>query len=185
MRVPKRINELLTKKQEYINSRRTRMERYVIRMQGNLLDELFGGIVADLEIKDGKILETTNNYRILTEVDRLYNNFNKVLTSGIASEIIGTTKSLITFGEAYFSMVLADNMPAKYANIIESTKTLMNTRIGVKGEKIVTGGFLEGLFKDNTVPTKIKNYISKSITGQIDKKEFILGLRDLIKGVPQ
>lgn len=185
MKVPKRINDFLVKKQDFIDSKRNTLERYVIKMQGNLLDDLFSGIYVDLDVKDGKILDTTHNYQMLREVEKLYSNFNKAFAAGIGSQVIGTTNALLTMGEGYFSMLLTDNLPSRFEKIVKATADKMNLRIGVKGDNITGGGFLDSLLKDNTVATDVKNYMAKSITGQIDTKDFVTGLKDLMKGVPK
>ncbi len=185
MKTPKRISEALKKKQEFIDLHRDRMEKTTIKLQVELYDKMLSGILSELDIKDGKILDTTHNYQILSDVDVIYKNFTAISSKLLSSQIAGVTTGLILQGEKYFRLVLSDNLSSRFDKVIESTANKMNARIGLKSGEMVKGGFIETLLKDQTLATQIKNYVSKAVTGQIDSKDFIKGLSDLINGVPK
>ncbi|HZK60712.1 MAG TPA: hypothetical protein VFC41_01460 [Anaerovoracaceae bacterium] len=183
MRVPRRISEILTKKQDFINMNRDRLESSVLKLQSKLLDTIIAEVIPSLDIKDGVILDTTHNYRILADLDKVYKDFTILSGQTIGSQVISTTNGLINLGRNYFAVAIPD-IVTRFDRIIELTASKMNARIGITQSSTVSGGFLDSIIKDGSVNSQIKNFVSKSITGQINMKDFIKGLGDLINGVP-
>lgn len=182
MRVPKRITELLNKKQAFIDSNRDKLEKSVIKMQSKYLDLILQEIIPSLDVKDGMILDTTHNYRLLADLDKVYKDFTAVSNAFIGSQMISTTSGLIDLGKKYFTLVLSDDMIGRFDKVVNSVANKMNLRIGVTGTGTIKNGFLDTIIKDNSINLQVKSYVSKSITGQIDSKEFIKGLSNMVNG---
>lgn len=182
MKVPKRISELLVKKQAFIDSNRDKLEKSVIRLQEKLLNDLLSEIIPSLDIKNGIIQDTNHNYRVLSSLDSIYKKFtiasNTIITSQVASAVSGITG----ISTDYFKVALSGDLSSRFDKIVEATINKMNLRIGLQGGNSVSGGFLETIIKDNSTASTIKNYVSKSVTGQIDTKDFIKGLTNLVTG---
>lgn len=182
MRVPKRISDSLKKKQEFIDSSRDKLEKSVLKLQQQLLKDLLSEVVPGLDTEDGLIKDSVKNYRMLSGLDSIYKNFTLVSQSLIAPQIISVTTSLNEMGTNYFKMVLSDNMVKRFDKVVAGAIEKMNLRIGIKEGTTIKGGFLDSIIKDQAGSTSIKNYVSKSVTGQIESKEFIKGLSKLVTG---
>jgi hypothetical protein len=182
MKVPKKLSDLLREKQEYIDLHRGRMEKSVIKLQDRLLNEVIAEILPNLDVKDGKILDTTKNYQILGDLDKVYKEFTAMSSSLMSSQISGVTTGLVNLGKNYFAVALTDDLGKRFDKVVLSTANKMNARIGLKGGEMVRGGFLDSFMKDQTLATQIKSFISKSVTGQIDTKDFIKGLGKIVTG---
>lgn len=182
MKTPKRITDSLNKKQAYIDAGRDKLEKSVIRMQERLLKDLLSDIIPELEVENGHIKDSTKNYRVLSGLDKIYKNFTAISESVIGSQIINVTSGLNDIGSGYFKMILSGNMPSRFEKVISATIDKMNLRIGIKEGSVVKGGFIDSLIKDPAAATSIKNYASKSVTAQIESKEFIKGLSKMVTG---
>jgi hypothetical protein len=182
MKVPRRISELLNQKQDFIDRNRDKLEKSVIKLQSQLLDKLMSEIYPELDVVNGVIQDTKKNYQILTGIDKLYKNFNSSSLTNVASQVSGTTSGIITLGETYFKTALASQLTSSFANVLKTTAQKMDLRIGLNDGKIVSGGFLESLIKDTTLENQIKNFVSKSVTGQAATKDFIKGLSAIVTG---
>lgn len=182
MKTPKRIKSLIDKKQAFIDAATGKMDRFVVKIQSQLLSQIIDEVIPNLDVKDGVIQDTPQNYRILSDFDRVYSDFMKQTMPSIGKEVAGTVGEITSMGESYFRMVLTEDLGKNFDKVISGTTELMNARIGLKGEKTVSGGFLESIFKNGEIPTKAKDYIAKSITGQVDQKEFLKGLSELVNG---
>jgi hypothetical protein len=184
MKIPHRISDIISRKQDFIDQHRDRLEKTVIKLQSDLLDKVIAEIVPQLDIKDGLITDSTHNYQLLGDMDKVYKDFTNMSSSLIANQMSGVTNGLVNLGKSYFTVALTDDLVKRFDKIVDATTKKMNIRIGLDGGQLVRGGYLESFLKDQTLGTQIKNYIAKSVTGQIDTKDFISGLTDLVKGVP-
>ena len=181
MKLPKRLNDLVNRKQEFIDLYRNRLEKTVLKLQSRLLDQIIAEVVSGLDVKDGIIQDTKYNYRLLADLDKVYSEFTAFSSSVITSQVATATTGIVDFGRRYFAMSFSE-IPVRFDKIIEATASKINLRVGLQGGKIVRGGFLESMIKDNAILTDVKNYIAKSVTGQIDRKDFIQGLTKMVSG---
>ena len=74
--LPKKIQDIVNKKQEYIDNSRNNLEKSVVKMQETLLNKVIEDILPQLDTKNGKILNTVNNLRLIEKLDKIYNTFN-------------------------------------------------------------------------------------------------------------
>ena len=179
MRVPRRLSEILKQKQEFIDNNRDKLEKAVIKLQGQLQSKLLSDI--DLDVSEGVIKDSVKNYRKLADVDKVFKDFEKLSEKTITSQVSNATSGLINLGQTYFEVALT-YLAKTFEKTIKDTAHKMNLRIGLEGGKIVSGGFLESLIKNNTLESAVKNFVSKAVTGQIDTKEFIKGLSTIVTG---
>ena len=182
MKPPKRIIEILKRKQAFIDLNRDKLEASVIKLQDKLLNTLLAELIPELEIKDGLITDNTKNYRLLSGLDKIYRDFTVVSNSLITSQVVKVTAGLTEIGSEYFKLVLNEDMLSRFDKVVNATVNKMNLRIGLRDGKSIKGGFLDSIVKDQTASTIIKNYVGKSVTGQVDSKEFIKGLSKLVTG---
>lgn len=182
MKVPKRIGDLIKRKQAFIDLNRDKLEKSVIRLQEKLLNDLLSEIIPSLDVKNGIIQDTNHNYRVLSSLDSIYKKFTIASNVIITSQVVKTVSGITSLTSDYFKVVLSDNLSVRFDKIVEATINKMNLRIGLQGGNSVSGGFLETIIKDNSTASTIKNFVSKSVTGQIDNKDFIKGLTNLVTG---
>lgn len=184
MRLPKRIADILKKKQDFIDSRRGLMENTYIKQQTQLLSDIITDLIPQLDVKDGLIQETVKNYRLISSLDKTYKNSQLISNQVVLSQITATTAKLATLNTNYFEIVLAGNLPARFANVVEKTNKLINLYIGIDGQKLVTGGFLDSYFKSGT-GTELKQMTAKAVTTNMDLKEYAKSLKNLIVGTEE
>jgi len=185
MKIPKRIIDLLNKKQDYIDLHRTELEKSVVKLQSQFLNELLADLLPDMTFKEGSLLDVLTNYRKLSQVEDIYKKFAKIQELTILPQIVNTTYGLVALENSYIGVALIGDLGSRFGKIVSATEKKINMRIGLEGGKMVRGGFLESFFTDKTLATQVKSFVSKSITGQVDTKVFIKGLTDIVEGVPR
>lgn len=181
MKLPKRLDNLLRKKQEFIDSQRAKMENSVIKLQSQLFDDILSDLVTELDIKDGVIQETVKNYRLLSTLDKTYKDFNSKSSQIILNQITGTTAEIASMSKGYFELMFTD-LPSRFESVISKADKLINLKLGLDGGKLQRGGFLQSFFDSNTIGTELKQMTSKAVTSGMDKKEYISMLREKITG---
>jgi hypothetical protein len=182
MKIPKRITDIISRKQGYIDSQRDKLEAKVIKQQSKLLSEIISQVVPELDLENGMIKETVKNYRTLSVLAVAYKNFQKGSSQTIFNQVVNATSKIAELNKNYFKTVLLSDVPKTFEKVIEATDKLMNLRIGLDGGKLVRGGFLESFFNENVLGTNLKQFTSKAITSNMDKADYIKGLRQMITG---
>ena len=185
MRLPKRVADILKRKQEFIDSQNGKLESSVIKLQSRLFSDIISELIPELDIKDGLIQDTAKNYRLLSVLDKTYKDFQKASNQVVLNQVVTSTTEIAKLSAEYFSVVLAGNLPARFDNIIASADKLINLRIGLDGGKIVRGGFLESFFNSNTIGTELKQFTSRAVTSNMNMKDYTKALRDMITGTPE
>jgi hypothetical protein len=182
MKIPKRIADLLKRKQEFIDASRDKLEKSVIKLQGQLLSDIISNLIPELDIKDGMIQDNVKNYRLLSVLDKTYRDFQVVSNKIVLSQIVNTTAKIADLSQNYFSVMLSGNLPERFGQIVDKTNKLINLKIGLDGGKLQRGGFLQSFFDSNTIGTDLKQMTSKAVTSNMNMKDYVKILQDKITG---
>jgi len=180
MRSPKRIRELLKNRDLFLEQARTKLENTTLRLQTNLFTQIINDIVIRLDIKDGLILDNANNYRLISELDRVYDTFNKKVIETLLPQINKGTEMVVNMSKGYFSVVLSGNLPARFEKILEATRVLTDLRLGIRMGKMIRGGALMSMLRVD--PLDFKQLMSKAVTSQMNMKDFVDIVKDNITG---
>ena len=182
MRLPKRIADIIQRKDEFIARREASLNKSVVRLQNMLISKLTREIIPMLDTSGGKIRNTLRNYQLLQSLDRVYKDFSTTQRLAFVSEIGDTARGLTGLNKQFFTITMGDSLPATFGKILAATETKMLTAIGIKGGKILGGGFLDSLSANTELLTSVKNLMSQAVTSQVSTKDFIASMNDLITG---
>ncbi len=182
MKLPRRIADILKQKQEFIDSQRLRLGTTVIKLQSKLFSDILSELIPELDVKDGMIQDTAKNYRLIQVLDSTYKQFQLASNPIVLSQIVKNTGKIASMSEKYFQVTLAGNLPARFEKIIEKSKKLIDLKIGLTGDKVFRGGWLDSYFTNNTVGLELKDMTSKAVTSGMKMKDYIKGLKEKITG---
>lgn len=185
MKIPRRIKDVLDRKQTFIDDQRAAMESSVVRLQQKLLNKIVAEIIPELDVKDGLIIDTPKNLRLISELDKVYSDFQKVTQETILPQITKGTSEVSKLSKSYFEVMLGENLPKVFNKVVGNTNIITNLRLGLDGGELVRGGYLQSFFDSNTIGTELKQMTSKAVTSGMDKKEFITMLSDKITGTDE
>ncbi len=182
MRLPKRIADIIQRKDEFIARREASLNKSVVRLQNMLISKLTREIIPMLDTSGGKIRNTLRNYQLLQSLDRVYKDFSTTQRLAFVSEIGDTARGLTGLNKQFFTITMGASLPATFGKVLAATETKMLTAIGIKGGKILGGGFLDSLTANTELLTSVKNLMSQAVTSQVSTKDFIASMNDLITG---
>jgi hypothetical protein len=182
MKLPRRLSEILSRKQAYIDSQRDKLEKSVIKMQSELFSEMINEMIPSLDIKNGVIQNTANNYRLISAMDRTYKNFQSSAGQSMLNLISNATTKIGTLSAEYFTLVTT--VPDTFEKIVAKADKLINLRLGLNEGKLVRGGFLQSYFEAANLGTDLKQMTSKAVSGGMDMKVYSNALKDMITGSP-
>jgi hypothetical protein len=151
--------------------------------QQQLLRLIVDDFVDQLEVKDGKILNSLKNKRLLTLIDQVYQKYSKTAGLEIVKGIVDGVQQITDFNSEYFS-IMAE--PAKLVPIKDSVNTLLKTWLGIEPAtgNIKPNGYLDILVKDATVKNAIMDMVVRQISGGSGYKETKAAVKDFIIGNP-
>lgn len=182
MRLPKRIADVIQRKDEFIARREASLNKSVVRLQNMLISKLTREIIPMLDTSGGRIRNTLRNYQLLQSLDRVYKDFSTTQRLAFVSEIGDTVVGLTGLNKQFFTVTMGASLPVTFGKVLAATERKMMAAIGIHGGKILGGGFLDSLSANTELLTSIKNLMSQSVTAQIPTKNFIMSMNDLITG---
>jgi hypothetical protein len=112
----------------------------------------------------------------------VYKDFSTTQRLAFVSEIGDTARGLTTLNKQFFTVTMGASLPTTFGRILAATEKKMLMAIGIKGGKILGGGFLDSLSANTELLTSVKNLMSQSVTSQVSTKDFIASMNDLITG---
>ena len=182
MKLPRRISEVIKRKDAWITSREAKLQTTVTQMQEQLLSRMLADILPLLEVSGGKIRNTLKNYQLLASLDKMYKDFGSVQKLAFVTEIGDTSKGIARLNKNFFSVSMGSALPDLFTDILTKTSELLDLRVGLKGGKIVAGSFLEDLIENKPLLMDLKQYMGRAVAAQIPTKTFIKGVNDMIVG---
>lgn len=182
--LPKKIQDIVNKKQEYIDNSRNNLEKSVVKMQETLLNKVIEDILPQLDTKNGKILNTVNNLRLIEKLDKIYNTFNINTQANVVKSIGVSLQGLNKFNNNYFTELALDDITKKrFDSVVKSTNNQMNASVGIdKSGNINKGGFLDSFVNDKTLLTELKQMVVRGVTGQQNIANFKNEIKTKITG---
>jgi hypothetical protein len=181
MRLPRRLSDILKEKQLLIDRSRDKLDNSIIRLQSKLFEQTIADLVPMLDVKDGLIQDTANNYQVISQIDKIYNDFNKIVISETVPQIIKGIDLIATASNNYFNIAMGGDIPVRFDKILEGTKKLIDLRLGISGGNPVRGGNLLSILKE-TGATDFKQLVSKAVTSQMRTKDFITAVKEKLVG---
>lgn len=181
MKLPKRIESVLNKKQAFIDAQRDKMGNTVIRQQSQLLSDLITELIPELDVKDGMIVDNAKNYRLISLLDKTYKNFNLMASQVMLNQIVPATIKIAELSNKTFE-IASPELPKLFDNIITKSKKLIDLKIGLEGDKVFKGGWLDAYFNSGNLGAELKQITSQAVTSQMNMKDYVKILKEKIVG---
>ncbi len=182
MRLPRRIDDLLKRKEQFLLSSEAALNTKLRQMQNILVSKITEEIIPELDVSGGRIRNTLKNYRLLTSLDKVYTDFQKGQRIPFVEEVGGTTARITAMNQQYFNVMLGVEVPGLFPKVAKEAAAKMYARLGLEGSKIIVGGYFETLIKNEALLLDVKKLAAQAVTGQFRMKDFVKGLNTLIVG---
>jgi len=184
MNVPKRIADLLQRKQELIDVRTEKLNASIVKLQSMLMDVITDSVIMQLDVVDGVIQDTAKNYQLIASLDKVFQTFSVEQAKVLLPQLTSSVGAITDLSNKYFLAVISPDVAKRFDKVIEGAKELTDLRFGLRGGKFVRGGVLETIFKEFG-STEVKNIMAKAVSGNMDKKEFLKQMRGFVTGTDE
>jgi hypothetical protein len=177
------LDKLDLKKVKFIDKNLLWIESESTLIQKQLLELITQDFISQLEFVDGKLVNSTKNYRIINQFDSMLNDFQNSYINPFVSNIGESMLQLTPMNAAYFTAVGARK--ATVDNLVGKLKW-MNEKIGVdKKGNVIKGSYLDNLATAPEIRTELKDYVLKNVVNKSGVKEFTNGFRYLLSNTDE
>lgn len=180
MRLPRKIEALIRQKEAFLEDIRNGLERSTIRLQTMLFEQTIENIIPRLTVKNGVIEDSAENYKLVSEVEKLFRSFDGNVVGKLVPQISKGIETVVQLNNSLMLATFVEDLPARFEKVSAAVKKMTDLRLGLQGGKLVRGGFLMNLLKSD--PTELQKFISQAISSQMTTKEFIKGIKLKING---
>jgi hypothetical protein len=158
------------------------MDNDIVKLQSTLFESIVGKVMYKINVVDGVITDTAENYKLLTQLDKTFNNFESLMFEKLLPSISNGVDKLSTINSKYFETLLAGDLPSKFANIVEKTNVINALRIGLTGEKMVRGGMVMNLIRQSGNMDSVKQMMQRAISSNMNISDFTENLKTELLG---
>jgi hypothetical protein len=180
--IPRDYKELIQRKIAYMDRQGLLLSKEVASYQSRILSELIKTLYADMDVVGGVIQNTTKNYRIMGEVDRVMREVEAMNAGAIGKSMGRTFTGIEKVTNTGFSLVLGSEAAEKIGKVGALAAQKMRLRVGYVQDRLVRGGFLDSVLGVEDITAQANNLITKSVAAQVKMKDMVVDLQKLILG---
>lgn len=183
MALPSNYKEILIQKDEYIIKATKKLNATLSTYQNAILKEITKTLLGELDVdSSGNILNTLKNYRIVSEVDKVIQDFVSINKNKITSSILTSAQKIGAFNTNYFTIAATGETLARIEAVRKATDVKMLARLGYINDRFISGGFLENFTNPSAIVDSFSQTVINAITGQTGVKNLVETLEMQITG---
>lgn len=168
-------------KVEFINKVTKELEGKVDGLSNQLLKLIITKFVDNLETDSGSIKNTPENIRLITEIDKLYQQFMRSKGADIAKAIKDGSDQIGKYNFDYFSEFSTGK--AAFEASADKIRQTIDDRLGLGDKtKLKEGGYMDSMLKDTSVANKIKSLSIQEVVKGSGFQNFKKSLETMIVG---
>lgn len=163
-------------KAELLNKKESALLNTAEGLQRQLLEIVFDDFISKLDVENGIVKNTKANKDRINSLNKIFERFQNGEFAKSLQILVSDFKDIHTLNVDYFSQI---NKP-KVKDIEKKVFDRLKVNLGIEGNKLKTGGFLDSFIKDRKLLDKIKQTTLRAITSEnITLKQY----RDSVKGL--
>jgi len=175
----KDLSDIFKRKDDYIKSRLDWLSKKVDASQQKLLSDLVGGFVGQFDVDDaGNLKATTRNMRLALKLDKFFDSLDEETLRKINAQWGKDMMKLTPLNERYYRNLLPDATDA--VKSASEKVGFIEQSIGIKGDAIVKGGYLDQVTRMPEVRQQLKNYVIQSVNNKKGYQEYLRGIKELV-----
>lgn len=145
---------------KFLKEREEMLVKRAGTLQSKLIGYVFDKIIDNLERDSKGIIKNTKaNLRALQKMDRLYSSFIRDEFSKVLDTYVKDLSGIQTLNERYFALTAETNV----SDISKKIAAKLNVRLGIEGNSLTKGGFLDSFVNDKRILFDIKTRLQKGI----------------------
>lgn len=152
------------------------------KIQGKLFAELIERILQELITEGNVISSDKKNFIIARTVDNVFDQFQRSGNYGLAAAMVKDFNAISNINDTYFGTFGYNK--ARFERVQRKVRAFLKESIGIGADnKIKKGGFLDKLFKDNSIRNEVQKKTFKAITSGQPVSDLVTTIKTYVKGV--
>lgn len=169
-------------RQNHIDDTRKRLTDKIEKLQRGLTSDLFD-LISDLDIRDGKIRDTTANHsKIAKGIKEIEKKYKKDLKDDVIKAFIDALLKTCKLNTKYFNDINPEKTKANEKRVHDLR--LKSLGYNEKKDEIVKGSILSGILESNTVINSIRSIMVGAV-GALSIDLIKRALRRIVIGEPK
>jgi hypothetical protein len=146
-----------------------------------LFDLVVSEFVDKLDTKDGKILNTIANLRLVAAIDKAWQKFQAKAGLEVVEQHLSNFEKIVNTNVEYYKHILEDN--ETFLNRAKGITSIINRRLGINPDgTLIKEGYLGGILEDVSVRNQLKEFSIKSVANGAGFEQFKKDFSTYIKG---
>lgn len=176
----KKLKAEFDRRVKLIDSQQARLIELIGRTEDHLFNMIIENLIDELVAKDGRLEFQGDAISFSRALDRIYDRFINNVNIKVINQIADDFSKMFTMTGNYYGIIAVS--PQRFKAARDNVREAIMERIGIRGGKIVSGGYLDALFRSVEVRERIKQQTYKAVLSQKPFKDYIKILRTTIKG---
>jgi len=146
-----------------------------------LFDVIVSQFLDKLEVKDGVILSSQNNYRIVGAIDKAWATFQLKNGIEIINAHISNFGTIVGNNIKYYQDILTKNKT--FITKAKNITSVINRRLGINADgSLIKSGYMGGILEDVSVRNQIKEFSIRAVANGNGFDDTKANLAEFIKG---
>jgi len=174
-----KINDLWLRKENFINTKLKTLEKDVKAMADGLLKQLVSDYLGRFDTDSGRLVNNTRNMSLVNQLEREFEKFTKVsaaLNRQYGKDMLRSS----AYSEAYYEAF--PGVAQKTVRSLTRNLGYVEQLIGLEGNKIIPGSFLDTLTDMPEVRERVKQFVLSNVSGNNSYSAYLRGMKDLLTG---
>lgn len=166
-------------KAELLHKKEMSLLKVASGLQRKLLDTIFEDFISKLDVENGYVKNTkANKQRILT-LNKLFERFQNSDFAKAMGTMVNDLKDIQALNVSYFSEINKEKINGIKNKVFDRVKS----NLGIEGNKLTHGGFLDSFIKDPVILNKVRQTTLKAVTSDnITMKDYRESIKRIVVG---
>lgn len=177
----KGLKKLIREKIAYLDAIPDEFINQVRGAESPLFDLIVSDFIDLLDTKDGKILKTTANFRLVSAIDKIWVQFQAKHGLALVESHLSSMETIVKNNLDYYSEILTNNKA--FIDRAKNITSLINRRLGINPDgSLIKKGYIKGILDDESVRNELKEFAIKGVANSSGFDDFKSKFEKLIKG---
>lgn len=167
--------------------------KFLESLPDNFLNQTIGGaeaplfsllleeFISALDVKEGRILSSAKNMRLVSAMDNIFKTWTDTQGVGIIRKHASNIGNIVDYNNEYYKEALGRS--DEFLKGRKSIEAIINRRIGLNEDgSLIQKGYLKNLLDDPTVKNQVQEFAVKGVSQASGYDDFRRSFETLIKG---